>query len=799
MRVILAEKPDMGKQIAAALGNGRLRQGYIELVSGDVVTWAIGHIIRLKTPDAYPELKEWKYDTLPILPKPFETEVDPTKKQQFDVIAHLINRCTEVVVATDAGREGELIARWILAKCGYNGPLKRLWIDDLTTDTINAGFCKLKDGKETFNLGAAAEVRARADYIIGFTASRLFTLVAREVTNEKITLSSGRVQTPTLRIVYDRDMAIQHFKPQEFFEIRATFKTDKGEFEGLWFTKRNEEKVTRFETNEQAEQIRSKIEGGTGTVLEYEEKEVSRAAPQLFHSTSLKTSALKALGFGIEETVKIAQSLYDKGLISYTRTASRYMSENAADQLADNLAKIKNGSKYAGAFPNTILSLKGNSRFVDNKKAAEHHAIVPTGQNPIDTTEKEERLYELILKHTLAAFHPEGLDKQITAITGLVGEKFYTRGTIILEEGWREILKPDDEENEITERLKVPVLRQGYPADAIRIETKPGKTSPPKRLSEADLEKAMENAGKIVEEMDDDEALQHLKEKGIGTPATRTSIIKNLKDMEYIESKKNLIYLTDKGRNFIGLIHETPIASIELTGEFEKKLEDVAQGKSNPMDTLKEFIQLAHDIVGQKEALKASIAESMQGKPLFQKAAEVIANCPKCGTPVAAKDTFYGCTGYKDGCRFSLPKKFLNGNITPITAKMLIKGSEVILQNIPGQYGPYNLMIWLNSDGNIESKKPGAKDLTLGSCPECGKEVLEKEKFYGCSGYKEGCRFTLPKDFLGKKLSTVQITKLLTKGKTDVIKNLTGKNGPFDCAIGYNKDTKKLTFIRERG
>ncbi|MBW5449338.1 type IA DNA topoisomerase [Cohnella sp. CFH 77786] len=799
MRVILAEKPDMGRQIAAALGNGRSRHGYIELSGGDVVTWAIGHIVRLKTPDAYPELKEWKYDTLPILPKPFETEVDPAKKEQFSVIAQLVGNsaCNEVVIATDAGREGELIGRWILAKSGYKGPLKRLWIDDLTADTIRAGFRKLKDGKETFNLGAAAEVRARADYIIGFTASRLFTLVAREATNERITLSAGRVQTPTLRIVYDREMAIQQFKAQEYFEIRATFKTEKGEYDALWFAERNGEKVTRFETKEQAEQLRSKIEGKTGSILEYEEREVSRAAPQLFHSTSLKTAALKALGFGIEETVKIAQSLYDKGFISYTRTASRHMSENAADQLADNLAKIRSGSKYASAFPATIGSLKGKSRFVDNKKAAEHHAIVPTGQNPTDLTEKEERLYELILKHTLAAFHPEGLDKQVTVITGAAGEKFFTRGVIVLEEGWRKILKPEDEENEGEgERLKVPVLKQGDPAAAIRTETKAGKTSPPKRLSEADLEKAMENAGKIVDEMDDEEALQHLKEKGIGTPATRTAIIKNLKDMEYIESKKNLVYLTDKGRNFIGLIHETPIASIELTGEFEKKLEDVAQGKSNPMDTLKEFIQHAHDIVGQREALKASIEANMQGKPMFQKADEVIGDCPKCGKPVAVRDDFYGCTGFKDGCKFSLPKKFLKANITASVAKGLIKGGEALLQNIPGQYGPYNLIIWINQDGKIESKKPAAEDLSLGACPECGKEVLEKEKFYGCTGYKDGCKFSLPKEFLKKKLSAAQIRKLLAKGQTDVIKGLAGGKGEFDSALTYNKETRRLSFVK---
>lgn len=799
MRVILAEKPDMGKNIAAALGNGRSRNGYIEL-GGDRVTWAIGHIVRLKTPDTYPHLKDWKYDTLPVIPSPFETEIDPAKKQQFDVIKQLVtdSDCSEVVIATDAAREGELIARWILAKCGYKGPLKRLWIDDLTPDTIRSGFRNLKEGKETFNLGAAAEVRARADYIIGFTASRLFTLVARDATNERIVLSAGRVQTPTLRIVYDREMAIKQFKPTDFYEVKASFKTGKGLYDGHWFADRNGEKIRRFDTKEEAEQIRRKIQGKTGSVISYEEKEVSRSAPQLLHSTSLRTAAQKAFGFGVDETAKVAQSLYDKGFITYTRTASRHMSENAADQLAENLVKIYEKSKYRSSFPASIPSLKGKSRFVDNKKAAEHHAIVPTGQNPSDLTEKEERLYELILKHTLAAFHPEGTDKQVNVITEVAGESFHTSGVVVLVEGWRKILRPDEEENEGEgPQLKIPVLPQGEPVSVDQAETKAGKTTPPKRLTEAKLIETMETAGKIVEDMEDDEALQHLKEKGIGTPATRDAIIKNLKDMEYIESKKNLIYLTDKGQNFIGLIHDHPIASIELTGEFEKKLDEVSQGKRPAMDTLKEFIQYAHDIVDQKDVLFENIKNKLQGKPLFQKADEEIAECPKCGKPVVVRDEFYGCSGYKDGCKFTLPKKFLKANVSPTIAKGLIKGGEVLIQNIPGQFGPYNLIIWLNAEGKIESKKPTAEDLSLGSCPDCGKEVLEKEKFYGCSGFKEGCKFTLPKEYLGKKLSAAQIRKLLTKGKTDIIKSFTGGKGPFDSALSYNKDTKRLAFVKD--
>ncbi|MCP1312106.1 DNA topoisomerase III [Paenibacillus tyrfis] len=797
MNVILAEKPDMGRNIAEALGAAKSNRGYIELKNGDVVTWAIGHIIRLKTPDAYEQYKDWSMESLPVIPEPMMSEVDPDKKDQFKIIKELLAKADCCVIATDPAREGEHIGRTIISACGYKGKLQRLWISDLTPATIRTGFQQLKDGSETLHLAESAKVRAYADYWIGFTATRFFTLAAQEVTSEKAVLSAGRVQTPTLRIVYDREMVIEQFTPQPFYVIVADMQAASGSYKAQWFKDVDEGRIYRFESKEDAEAIRKKIAGQTGTVLQYEEKQVKRYAPQLLQSRSIKTAARKELGFSMEKTVKVLQSVYDKGFVTYPRTSSHHLSENVADQLAERLAAIRVESKYKHLFPDEIRSLKRKSRFVDNSKATEHHAIIPTDINPTGLSEDEEKLYALILRHTLAAHHPEGLDREIEVITGVAGETFYTKAVSVLEDGWRKIMKPEAEDKEQegidqAQQPKLPQLQKGDKATVQKTDTLTGKTSPPKRMAEDELEKAMENAGKIIE--DDDELAELLKDKGIGTPATRAGIIKELANREYIEIKKSLVYLTDKGRNFMELVYNHPLASIELTGEFEKKLAEVADGKRLAAETLAEFKQFVHEILATRAELQAHIRDRLQGKPLFQNIEEV-ATCPSCGKPIVERKDFYGCTGFKDGCKVTLPKQFLKVKIPGKVARALLEGKEVLFQNIPGEYGPYSLFVkW--SENKLQTRKPSQDELSLGSCPHCKKPVMEKEKFYGCTGFKEGCKFTLPKEYLGKTITPVQIRKLLKNGKTDVIKGLTGKQRTFDSALAYDQNERRLVFVK---
>lgn len=803
-RVVLAEKPDMGRNIAEALGVAKSNRGYIELKNGDVVTWAIGHIIRLKTPDMYPEYKEWRMETLPIIPDQMLTEIDPDKKEQFKIIKALLSKSESCVIATDPGREGEHIGRTIIDACGFKGKLLRLWIDDLTPATIRTGFQQLKDGKDTFHLAESAKVRAYADYWMGFTATRFFTLVAQEVTKENTLLSAGRVQTPTLRIVYDREIAMEQFTPQPFYVLMTHFATDNGIYKAQWFKQLDDRMVYRFNKKEEAEEVRKKIEGQAGTVTRYEEKQVKRHAPRLLHSTSIKTAARKELGFSIEKTVKILQSIYDKGFVTYPRTSSRHLSENAADKLAVDLIAIREVSAYKQLFPEDIQSLKGKSRFVDNKKAAEHHAIVPTGQPPTGLSDDEEKLYALILRYTLAAHHPEGLDKEILAVTTVAGENFYTKAIVTLEEGWRKIVKFDAKEEETEDELsvsnaKLPQLQQGDKSKVQKSDTLTGKTSPPKRLAGDELEKAMEHAGRIVEDTaEDDEVLQQLKEKGIGTPATRTAIIQELANREYIEIKKNLVYLTDKGRNFMELIYNHPLASIELTGEFEKKLAEVAEGKRSSAETLTEYKQFVQDILTTKEELKQHIQNRLKDKPLFQNINEV-GTCPNCGKPVIEGAKGYGCSGWKEGCKFVIWKEFRKVKLKDRQVKDLLAGKEVLLNDIPPKEAgrsPYSVFVFLKN-GSLETRFPTNEDRSIGECPLCRKPVVERETFYGCSGWKEGCSFRLNKEFLNKQISVSQMKKLLKTGRTDkIVGFVSSKGNKFDAVLGYDKSLNRYSFLK---
>ncbi|MBJ6361824.1 DNA topoisomerase III [Paenibacillus sp. GCM10012307] len=793
MKVILAEKPDMGRNIAEVLGVKKKNMGYIELQNGDIVTWAIGHLIRLNTPDAYEQFKVWKLDSLPIIPEPMLSEVDPSRKDQFKVIKSLLDQADSCVIATDPGREGEHIGRTIIEACKFKGQLFRLWIQDLTPATIKKGFDNLQLGTAYDNLAAAARARAYADYWIGFTSTRFFTLAAQEVTGEKAVLSAGRVQTPTLRIVYDRELAIENFTPEPFYSLLAQFRTTAGSYTGKWFRLQDGEKINRLDTKEEVESLRKRIEGQPGTLTEYEEKEVKRSAPQLLDSTSIKTAARKQLGFSIDKTDKVLQSIYDKGFVTYPRTSSVHLSANAADQLSERLNTIRSESKYKEVFPEEIKSLKGKSRYVNDEKAAEHHAIVPTGQNPKDLTDEEEKLYEIILLRTLAAHHPEGRDKEVLALTLVAGESFETKTVSVIDLGWRKILKPDAEEEQ-PESNVLPPLQNGQAVTVQKTEMPIGKTTPPKRLAEDDLVKAMANAGRIIE--GDEELAAVLKDLGIGTPATRSGIVKELLNREYMESKRNMIYLTDKGRNFMRLVHDHPLASIELTADFEMKLNEVADGKRSAAATLDEFKSFVQGIVATKDELQVQIRKQLQGQPLFQQqGVEAVGNCPSCKKAVVERKEFYGCSGYKDGCKVTIPKEFLKVKISAKTAGVLLEGKEILFQGIPGQYGPYSLII--KHDGQkLETRKPTLDELTLGACPICKKPVTEKGNFYGCSGFKEGCKFTLPKEFLGRAITANQIRKLLKSGKTDVIKGFEAKGKKFDAAIGYNIQDQKVQFLK---
>lgn len=820
-RVILAEKPAMGTDIAQALGLKSKGRHYHTLTNGDVVTWAIGHVIQQKEPDTYPEYKEWKLENLPFIPDPVLTEVDPDKEDQVKAIRELVSKAKCVVIATDAGREGEHIARLVLQECRYPvnepGRALRLWLSDLTPETIQKAYANMKDARQYENLAASAQVRANADFWMGITATRFFSVMVRDFAQERVTLSAGRVQTPTLRIVYDREMAIQNFVAKPFYVLVSEFQTSSGNYPGQWFKLNEEGKaVYRFDNQIKAEEIQKKVQGQQGSVIQYTEKSVKRYAPQLLHEGSIKSEARKQLGFSLQKTKKVLQAVYDKKYCTYPRTDSRHMSENAADELLEKLTKLKETSKYQQYFPATLESIKGKTRFVDNKKVTEHHAIVPTDRNPEHykndedkkLTADEEKLYELILRHTLAAFHPEGVDKETEVITSVAGESFYSKSVMVVSEGWRKILKPQQDPSDSGEDeskadqqgnvQKIPQLQEGQAATAVKIDTHTGKTSKPKRMYDSELQEAMEHAGRHVdEETTDDEIMEFLK-SGIGTPATRSDIIDTLVRQKYIKIEKNLVYLTDKGRNFMELIYDHPLASIELTGQFEKKLNEVAEGKRPAAALLEEFKAFAHDILSMKDKLQLQIGAMQKDNKklsLFSNIEEV-GTCPLCGKPVIEGSKGYGCSAWKEGCTFRIWKEFRKVKLREKQVKDLLERKEILIKDIPPKEEgkkPYDVYVILKN-GKMETRMPTVEDNSLGDCPKCGKPVVEKEKTFGCTGFKDGCTFAIWKEFRKNELPRKAIKPLLA-GKEVLLQNIqpseAGKK-PYDVYV-FLKDGQLQT------
>lgn len=786
-RVIIAEKPDMGANIAKALGGGSKKRGYIELFNGDVVTWGIGHLVRLKTPDAYEQYKQWTWDALPVIPPEMQTEVDPKKLDQFKIVKELVWKSKEVVLATDPDREGEYIGRLILHQIGYTKSFKRLWIDDLTEATILSGMKSLRSSDEFTLLGQAAQGRSYADYWLGFTASRFFTLLANETAGTRSQLSAGRVQTPTLRLVYDREIAMENFTPTPLYSLTADFHTSSGKYKGYWITEVDGSFTNRIPDRSKIEDVRNKIAGKIGTVSFYSNKQVKRQPPQLFNSSSLKTAARKQLGFSTVLTTKILQALYDKGYVSYPRADAKHLSENKADELAQHLRSLKNKSVLAHLFPEDIVSLKGKSRFVDDKKAASHHAIVPVlyaSDAPV-LQEDEQKLYELILKHTLAAHYPDGLDIESEIHTRIEGELFKAKSVAVLYPGWRTILASDkdDTEDADIQKTNLPIVHEGTRASVHRCHITEGQTSKPKRLNDDELEKLMENAGRFVDDENlDDEALLLIKEKGIGTPATRTNIVQSLVAREYIEIKKNLVYLTAKGRSFMAMVYHHPVASIELTGEFEMKLREVEKGRRSLDDFLQEIKTFSHDILNTKTELQERIRQLMQQQQSFDNHEEV-GVCPLCSSKVVAGPKSYYCFNRSAGCTFSFWKEFRGVTIRTTQAQNLLLLKDVLLKGISNKEGTktYDMVLYLK-DGQLMSRFPSADDASLGACPLCGKPVIVGKKAYGCSAWREGCKFTLWKEFRSIEWTPKQITQLLS-GKEILVQDIPKDSGSYSLYV----------------
>ncbi len=595
MIVCIAEKPSVAKELANVLGANSRKDGYYE-GNGYQVTWTFGHLCTLKEPADYTDnWKGWNMGSLPMIPPRFGIKLIDDKgiEKQFRIIESIMLKADGIVNCGDAGQEGELIQRWVMQKVGVKCPVKRLWISSLTEESIREGFQHLQDQSDFQSLYEAGLCRAIGDWLLGMNATRLYTLKYRNQKNRGV-LSIGRVQTPTLSLVVTRQNEIDNFKPEQYWELKTSyrdvqFNSTKG----------------KYSDREEAEKLLESIRDLNFVVQSVTRKEGKDYAPKLFDLTSLQVECNRKYGMSAEDTLKTVQSLYEKKFTTYPRVDTQYLS----DDIYPKCPKILDGLKDYSEFTSPLAGKKlpKSKRVFDNSKVTDHHAIIPTGVYPNTLSQYERQVYDLIARRFIAAFYPECQFAQ-TVVLGKAGSvEFKTTGREILKPGWRVLFekeknseKPDDEER-VLPAFNVDESGPHLP------ELQEKWTQPPKPYTEATLLRAMETAGKLVT---DEELRDAMKENGIGRPSTRAAIIETLYKRGYMKKEKKNIFPTSTGKELIGLIHEELLKSAELTGIWEKRLREIERHKYSPAQFIDELKQMVTAVV--KDVMADNSARILQ-------------------------------------------------------------------------------------------------------------------------------------------------------------------------------------------
>lgn len=655
MKLCIAEKPSVARDIAKILGANTRKDGYME-GNGYWVTWTFGHLCTLKEPhDYHPSLKYWSLNTLPIIPEKFGIKLIENKgvEKQFNVIRKLVSECSEVINCGDAGQEGEVIQRWVLHKAGCKKPVKRLWISSLTEEAIKEGFANLKPASYYTNLYTAGNARAIGDWLLGINATRLFT---KKFGGNKTVLSVGRVQTPTLAMIVQRQKEINAFKSEEYWELKTKYRK-------VIFNA----EIDRLKTIEKANNGLEYLKKFPFEIIAFDTKEGVERNPRLFDLTALQVEANKKYGYTAENTLRYVQNLYEKKNVTYPRVDTTYLSENLHP-------KIK-GILQSMSFYHNLISpildkpIPKSKAVFDDSKVTDHHAIIPTKIQPNSNLRKEEKLiYDLIAKRFIAVFYPECKISN-TIVEGKAGEIiFKTRGKQILEAGWREVYAKDkkDEEDEKNkdEEQTLPEFKVGENGKHEAFIHQ-GKTTPPKPYTEASLLRAMETAGRQVE---DEELREMMKGNGIGRPSTRANIIETLFRRKYIEKKRRNIFATSTGVELIDTIEDELLKSPELTGEWEFKLRKIEKGEYEAEKFKEELMKMVWELthkVMSGETKVIAIDEKKKTTRVKKKPIEwEEINCPKCKKQKLIKGkTAIGCKDFKQ-CKFVIPFQIFGKKLT---------------------------------------------------------------------------------------------------------------------------------------
>ena len=788
MKVVLAEKPSVGRDIASALGVKSRRDGYYE-GRGYQITWSFGHIFTLKEPSEYDlNYKSWSLSTLPITPNRFELKLidDAGIRKQFSVIKRLLQNADEVVCATDAGREGELIFRYIfhMAGCGQRS-FQRLWLSSLTDEAIREGFSNLQSGSKYDDLYAAAKCRSQADWIVGLNGTRNFTV--RYGGRERILWSVGRVQTPVLAMIVKRDDEIRNFRSEPFWELMTRYRDVTFKFKGK-----------RFDKKEDAETVQGKVSKHPLVIEKIKGKKQNQNPPLLYDLTSLQRDMNRLYGLSASKTLELAQSLYENKLLTYPRTDSQYLSQDMKGKVVSALRKLKT-EKQEEITGLDLDNLSFNTRIVNDKKVTDHHAIIPTGKVPRDLSTPSSNVFNAVLTRLIAVFYPKCI-KEITTVEAASNSvSFEAKGTRVVDPGWT-VLYPTQNNKDSSENQELPKFVKGEQGDHEPF-VKSGKTKPPSNYNESSLLGAMETAGRMVT---DEQSKDALKDRGIGTPATRAEIIETLLRRGYIVRAKKRITATDLGRYLIALVKDPNLKSPELTGGWESKLKAMEKGEFPAEQFMDGVVQFT------RELIETSNVSAINNKSL--------GNCPRCSNAVIKGRRGYGCSKWKGGCEFVIWSDY-NGIELNVRQIQALLQHKVLLWPIKDQAGVESVL-YLSDEGHLMSievpkkdrQKPvqaksqrgkktekgekGEKSMVptsqpatqnsslVGDCPLCSQKVMAHENEYRCSNLKQQCSFRVSKTIAGKKIGLRSVKTLLKKGETSRLKGFKSKEGKsFEASL----------------
>ncbi|HEY9082473.1 MAG TPA: DNA topoisomerase 3 [Vicingaceae bacterium] len=762
MKVCIAEKPSVAREIASVLGANTKRDGYFE-GNGYAVTYTFGHLCTLFEPHDYKDYwKSWNLNNLPMLPEKFKTKVVDNSgiQKQFNIVKTLFDNATLVINCGDAGQEGELIQRWVLEQAGYKGEVKRLWISSLTTEAIKEGFDNLKPSEKYDNLYYAGFSRAIGDWLLGMNATRLYTI---KHGGYKQVLSIGRVQTPTLAMVVNRFKEIENFKPTLFWELQTLYRDTLFNCE-----------EGRFLKKEDGEKLANKVKESDFEIVSVEKKKGKEYAPKLFDLTGLQVYCNNKFGFSADDTLKTVQKLYEQKVVTYPRVDTTFLPNDVYPKVKGILEKLTNYQQLTQ--PLLGKKIRKSSKVFNDKKVTDHHAIIPTGvQSSLSV--QEQKVYDIIVRRFIAAFYDDcSVDN--TAVIGKAADvTFKTTGKVITEKGWRVVFEiPGAEEKEPD---VLPAFKKGEkgPHEPSFLEK---ETKPPKMFTEATLLRAMETAGKQV---DDEELRELMKENGIGRPSTRANIIETLFKRKYIVRNKKQLLPTTTGIQLIDTIKNKILTSAELTGTWEKQLQEIEKGKYNAGTFIKNMKKMVDDLVyevrmEQNSAQISHVTHQVETKTKTKTSGIETTVCPKCkkGNMLKGK-TAYGCSEYNNGCKFLLPFIFQEKKLTEKQIlQILKKGKSTTIKGFKNNGEKTDGVLSLNEQFElvlipISVKKIKAAKSDALICPKCKKgEIIKGKTAYGCSEYKNGCDFLYSFEDIRKQAADKPLTKEL------VVEILSGNN-----------------------